>query len=192
MGSRSNPYAPQYDVSPKYIYLLLCMRDVENHSVGKIKSEIEEIEIEYDGIDSICSERYGAWDMNEWATGKGIHFEAVFPNYNRQKDAFKEFYECVDNGRFKSPMIPIQGSRGDDILREEMGVFEHQILPGKANGWFGSPEKHEKNGIQDDSVYAVAWAIYGGRLISYLNFRPRRGKMDFGQMIQNRELYGNH
>lgn len=190
IGSRSKPYSPKYDISPAYIYLILYLIDVEDHSVGRIKREIEEAIVEYDGIDSICSERYGAWDLNEWATEKGVYFEAVYPNYNRQKDAFKEFYDCMDNGRFKCPSVPIQGSRGEDILREEMGIFEHLILPGKTNGWFGSPEKNEKNGIQDDVLYAIAWGMYGGRLISYLNFRPRRSGKFFGQMIQNKGNYG--
>jgi hypothetical protein len=129
IGSRTNPNQTEFDVAPKYIYLLLYLNDIADHSISRVKNLIEEASIEYDGVDSVCSERYGAWDIKEWCDDRSIFFEPVFPNYARQKDAYKEFYNCLDTGRFKAPYVPLPGSKKEDILREELEVFEHQFLP---------------------------------------------------------------
>jgi hypothetical protein len=193
IGSRSNPTLVEYDTAPKYIYLLLYMCDIEDHSITKSKSVLEDAYTEYDGIDTFCAERFRSWDLKDWCEERQITFEAIYPNYGRQKEAFKEFYILLNTGRFKAPVIPVAGSRKDDIFREELEIFEHVIDNTKVNGWFGSPEKNERQGVQDDSVYSVAWCIYGGRFLNHTHFKPRKGNMLFGEMIEPRRmLYGNY
>jgi len=68
------------------------------------------------------------------------------------------------------------------LFREEARVFYHD----PAKHWFGSPEKMEKNGIQDDCMFSIAWCIYGGREISANDFKERRGDRWFGTMVHER------
>ena len=74
------------------------------------------------------------------------------------------------------PEIGIIGSKGADIHDEELGVFDHD----EEKRWFGSPEKAEKYGIQDDTVYGAGWAVYGGRMKGADDFRIRSGANSFG------------
>jgi len=187
-GSRLNPalYTGQDVAAPKYLYFLLQIKKVDSHSLDVVKDILEEAMSEYDGIDSICSERYGAWDMEKWCEERYIKFEPIFPNYDRQKAAFKEILLAVREGRFKSPVVPISGSKQDDILREEMSVFMHS----SEERWFGSPEKMEKYGIQDDCMFSIGWTIYGGREIGVDDFKPRKAFHSFGEMYQNKSLLG--
>lgn len=192
-GSRLNPFLTSVsELEPKYVYFLLCFFNAPNHDVNSIKEMLRKCKSEYGGIDIFCSERYGAWDMPSWCEDNDIAIELVHPNYDRQRDAFKEFFTVMDEGRFKAPPVPVAGKTGQDVLREELSIFDHrEKMPGSP-GWFGSPEKGEKNGIQDDSVYAIAWTIYGGRNLGVMDFRKRTGDMDFGNFVPNKEVLGNY
>ena len=134
---------------------------------------------EYDGVDTLCGERWGIWDLENWSLEYDIKFEAVYPTYDKQRGAFNEMYLIVQRGLFKSPLIPIVGSKEEDVLREEMRVFQHDT----DKRWFGSPEKEEKAGIQDDAMFATAWCIYGGRELTTIDFRIRGRKHWFGTYI---------
>jgi hypothetical protein len=47
--------------------------------------------------------------------------------------------------------------------------------------WYGSPEKNEKNGVQDDCMYSFAWSVYGGRNLGVEDFRERKRSIGFGE-----------
>ena len=196
VGSRSNPLSARLsEAVPKYFYVLLYVQNIENHSVNGMKEVLDLVDVEYDGIDVLCSERWGAWDMGGWCEDRTIKFEPIYPNYDRQKAAFKEFYVCCKEGRFKAPHVPIQGSKKDDILREEMGTFDHWTKstdPSSSSYMFGSREKFERGGIQDDVVYATGWALYGGRDLSVDDFRLRRSGSGFGFFLPQEGLLGNY
>jgi hypothetical protein len=187
-GSRDNPYMSD-NLSPKYLYFLLSLSIAEKNSIDNIKDILEEIDTEYSGIDTLCSERYGIWDMGKWSEEKNIGFEPIFPNYDRQREAFKEFYNAIREGRLKSPDICVPGSKNRDIYREELLNFDHD----PDSKWFGSSEKMEARGIQDDSVFASIWCIFGGRLLTAADFRSRDiTGQSFGVFQGSKNLIGNY
>ena len=188
-GSRSNPHiANMLATAPRYLYLILLLANIETHSLETIKEVLEKCNEEFEGIDSLCSERYGTWDMEDWCKDRQISFEPVYPNYDRQKEAFNELYNIIKAGLFKCPITNIWGSKKEDILREEMLVFDHDT----DKKWFGSPEKGEKYGIQDDCIYTIGWSVYGGRNINSDLFRIRKSMTSFGVWMPDKSVIGNY
>lgn len=189
IGSRTNPWADTLKIPDlKFIYLLILFTNVENHSTDMIKKIVDEANEEYDGIDTFCAERYGTWDMTQWCEERSINFEPTYPNYGRQRDAFKEAYTVVKEGRFKTPDIPVAGSKTDNLFLEELSIFDHDPI----KKWFGSPEKEEKGGTQDDSVYSLGWCMYGGRMLGPQDFRVRKNVSSFGMFIPATGLVGKY
>jgi len=188
-GSLSNPHITNLlTAAPRYVYFLLLMADIENHKLENIKEVLELCDQEFDGIDTLCSERYGTWDMEPWCKDRNIKFEPIYPNYGRQKEAFNELYNIIKSGLFKAPELNIHGSKKENILTEEMAVFDHDT----DKKWFGSPEKGEKYGIQDDSVYTIGWGIYGGRELTVDDFRLRKSMTSFGIFTPDKSMLGNY
>ena len=178
-ASRSNPNAWKIAV-PEYVYIVLCMADIGDHSLDSLKKVLMLCHEEFDGVDRICSERWGAWDLAAWAEEKlACEVELLVASYDRQLSGFTNLYELVTNGQFKSPVVRIAGSKRNDIMAEEMTMFDHDA----DRKWFGSPEKKKKYGIQDDVVFSINWAIYGGRFLTVDEFRERNAKPYFGTMI---------
>ena len=173
-GSRTGFNVQNVEKETPYIYLLVGMVTFKQHDLDDIKTAIMEANYALDGIDTLCSERWGAWDLTQWSYDNGIECELVSPTYERQRSCFNEFYNCVVQGRFKAPPVPIRGSREDDVFREEIRLFTHDPV----KKWFGSPEKQSPTGVQDDCMYAVGWSIYGGRNYNFMNFRRRGMSMD--------------
>ena len=186
-GSRSKPFLTNDEAVPNYIYFMLYMVHVTNNTLEAIKELILTCHSEYDGVDTLCGERWGIWDLENWSLEYDIKFEAVYPTYDKQRGAFNELYLIVQRGLFKSPDIPVVGSRDSNILQEEMTVFQHDV----DKKWFGSPEKMEKNGIQDDAMFATAWCIYGGRELTVMDFKARNRKTWFGTYIPPAGVKGN-
>jgi hypothetical protein len=178
-GSRTSRNIINKDEVPNYIYFLLQLAHIPDATLEGIKSVLREAYWEYDGIESLCSERWGAWDLASWCEEKEIQFEAVFPSFEMQRKAFSEFYLITTDGRFKSPTVVIPGSKYENILHEEMESFDYD--PDKK--WYGSPQKNEKNGIQDDSIFSLGWGIYGGRNFGIDDFRDRKSGAGFGMFI---------
>jgi hypothetical protein len=188
-GSKTDPYYySRQGLTPRYLYVLFYMLHVENNSVEDMKQILEDADAEFDGVDVLCSERYGAWDMVKWCEDHEVKFEAVSPTYVRQKASFTELYNAAKEGRYKCPKVPIVGMKQNDLHREEFSAFQHLT----AKKWFGSREKAEKKGIQDDSIYSVNWAIWGGRELGVEDFRMRQNRFDFGILLQNRDLLGRY
>lgn len=171
-----------------YIYFLLHLAHIETSSLEDIKTQIKSAYYEFDGVDMICAERWGMWDLQPWCEDQAIPFEAVVPTYPRQKDCFSELFTLYRACRFKTPTVKVEGSKGPDILKEEAVVFDHD--PYKKV--YGSPEKEVKNGVQDDAMYSLGWGIFGMRNITVMDFRERRGVIDFGQMHRNKDLEGKY
>ncbi len=179
-GSASRPFIMNDNSVPQYVYFLLHLANVPDHSLESLKELVMLCKKEYDGVDKLCGERWGIWDLVPWCEAENISFEAVFPSYDKQKSAFTELYLCIANARFKAPPVGIWGSKEMDILREEMRTFFHD--PDKH--WFGSLEKSEMNGAQDDVMFTLAWALYGGREIGASDFKDRRSEHYFGTMVR--------
>lgn len=165
-----------------YIYFVLHLVNVTSHSTEDLQEVITFCNNEYDGIDSMCGERWGAWDISKWAEDSSIPFEVTYPSYDKQKSAFSDLFLNISTGRLKCPKVYIVGSKENDLLREEMGVFYHD----SDKRWFGSPEKNEKYGVQDDVIFTLGWTLYGGRNLSIDNFRSRESKMWFGTMVREK------
>lgn len=187
IGSKSDPSMfVNQDADPKYIYVILMVVNVEDHSLGKVKKLLDYAHNEYVGIDAYCAERFGTWDSGEWCEDRGIYFEPVFPSYARQKEAFKALYEMVREGRLKSANVVVPGSKSENLVREEFEVFMHDW----EKKWFGSPQKMEKRGVQDDFMFSLGWCMYGGRELTINHLRPRRQTLNFGWSEDNKSLAG--
>uniref|UniRef100_A0A6M3K7P7 Terminase n=1 Tax=viral metagenome TaxID=1070528 RepID=A0A6M3K7P7_9ZZZZ len=180
------------DPAPRYMYVVLYVASIEDDSLEGIKACLSRADNEYEGLDTICMERYGSGDLENWCNERNIGFEPIYPTYSRQKEAAKELYISMNQGRFKAPTIGIPGSKKDDIMREELEMVCHVSKPGNQNGWFGSPEKFEKSGVQDDCFYAIMWSIFGGRKLTVDDFRKRSGTPFFGAIYNNPSLVANY
>jgi hypothetical protein len=188
-GSRSNPYiAVATQADPKYVYTVLHLFNSKEHSLDQIKKELDNANNEFDGIDTLCSERFGAWDIAQWCEERGIQFEPVYPSYDRQRDAFKTVLEVVKEGRFKCPPVAVPGTKSRDVLREEFPVFQHDA----EKRWFGSVEKKEKHGVQDDCIFTIGWSLYGGRDLTVDHFRMRKSMVSFGEFAPSRGMMGKY
>ena len=79
-GSKSTPFAMVApETSPKYIYFVLNVAYIDDHSLDVVKNELEIAHEEFDGVDTFCSERYGAWDAANWCEARDIKFEPICP-----------------------------------------------------------------------------------------------------------------
>lgn len=189
VGSRSNPHV-FYDSNTtlRYVHFLLQLKVLKRSSLEEMKDAANAADLEYDGLDSVCSERWGIWDFESWCDENEVHLEVIHPSYDKQKAVFSEFFTLVRDGFFKSPKIHVPGSRWENILSEEMSVFDHN----RAKRWFGSPEKFEKGGIQDDVMYSLGYAIYGGRGFNVDHLRPRGAGQFMGMVINPSGLVGQY
>ncbi len=200
VGSRS--IAPAV-IGPtaNYIYVLLNLVHVEDSSLEWIKNELIDMEERMGGLDAVTGERYGLFDLYPWCQEMSIPFALLYPDFQRQAEAFGELQRIVMDGRLKYPNCAVRGSRHEDLFEEEMLTFQREENAGKEGGFgisrkkvgsFGSPEKALTNGIQDDSVYAMVWAIYGAVEISTDHFRKRTGKVNMGITVEQKGLMGNY
>lgn len=185
-GSRSNPFAYINEETPHYLYVLLYLVNIDDHSKEWIEDELRKIHSEFDGIDTFGAERWGTVDLNKWCEENDVKAEIYYPHYDKQKLMFSEIYHAYSTGRFKSPPLAVPGSKQDDILKEEAEGFDHDSDTRK----FGSPEKGEKYGVQDDAMYAFGACIYGARMIGVNDFRERKGHVSFGQFFKAGGLMG--
>lgn len=187
-NSRSGYVKFTEGVVPQYIYFMLHMVSVPNHDLDSIKDILSAAHVEYNGINSLCSERWGMWDIAGWCESEDIEFEPIYPTYDRQKAIFSEFFTVWKEGRFKAPIVGILGQKEDYLFEEEAKVFDHDL----SKKWFGSPEKTEVHGIQDDSMYSAGLCIYGGRNLDADDFIPRYGTRFFGALFTDPNLIGSY
>lgn len=172
-GSHNGFRAMMMGDEPPYIYITIGFQAFKKHDLDDIKRVLREWNACVDGIDTFCSERWGAWDLEKFCQEEGISCELISPTYEKQRASFNELYNLVKQGRYKCPPTHFMGSREEDVIEEEMRIFYHD--PGKK--WFGSPEKNARKGVQDDCMYSIGWGIYGGRNVTFEQFRPRGRRM---------------
>lgn len=175
-------------VAHKYIYFLLHLVHVETGNLEHIKEVLRECVVEYDGIDTMCAERWGMWDIVQWCEEQNIAFEPITSTYAVQRAMFTELYTTCRTGRFKAPKVYVEGTKTMDILREEMSKFDHN--PDKK--WYGSPEKNDYYGVQDDVMYSLGCAMYSGRDLNYTEFRERQGVLNFGEFYEDYSMMGRY
>jgi hypothetical protein len=187
-NSRSQPIQLETKAVIEYIYFRVGVWHVRDNSLTGIKAILDEVQQELCSIESVCGERWGLWDLSEWCEENDVLLTTTTGTYDLQRTAFSEFFTLVQTGRFKSPATPIPGSESDDICREEILKFVHD----SKNKFYGSPSKHSTNGVQDDSMFAQAWGIYGMKELNKDHFLERRlGDGFFGMYIdekQNRRI----
>ena len=58
--------------------------------------------------------------------------------------------------------------------------------------WFGSPEKKSRNGVQDDVMYAIGHAIYGGMALTVEDFRVRHTSNPGFLFMQEKSVLGKY
>lgn len=190
-GSRSNPHAyldPSVVLAKRFIYFQLHLEHIIFSDINSIQRVLEEAIFTFGSLETFCSERWGMWDIENWCGDNEVLFEPITASYDRQKAGFTEFYYLVRDGRFKCPEIAIRGSKEEDILLEEMGMFDHSA----AQKFYGSPEKSLKYGVQDDVMFSNCWAVYGGRMLSVEDFPERDLITSFGEFYPNKNLVGNY
>jgi hypothetical protein len=189
-GSRTNPFPVDESEAPRYLYILLHLANIEDHSIEVVQDTLIAIKDEFDGIDSFGTERWGAVDLVSWCDSNNISANIYYPTYSRQRTMFTELFLAYKNGRFKTPPVWVRGSKEDDVLKEEVGVFDHN--PAASKGKFGSPEKRDKYGRQDDCMFALGSAIYGGLSLGVEAFRERKGMKSYGFFYQDTGLTGSY
>lgn len=188
-GSRSNPMDTVTDPqASKYIYMLAHLAHIYHSDVASIKAFIEGVHEELGGVDTFCTERWGMWDMGDWCEDLGIGFEPMSATYSFQKAAFSELFILYKQGRFKAPPLVVKGTKKEDLLAEEAMMFDHN----KSKKFYGSPEKGESSGVQDDSMFSLGWTIYGGRMLTTDNFRSRFKNDSFGEFYKGEKLVGRY
>jgi hypothetical protein len=193
IGSRTNPFIASDGEAPTYLYFVVHLVSVDDHSLEGIKNQFQAIHDEYGGLDMIGGERWGAWDLAPWCDERGIALDLWVGTYDRQKAMFSEFFTAAKFGRFKLPPAGVPGYRNDDIFEEEAEAFDHEPpVSGRKTGFFGSRDKAMKEGAQDDVMFTIGGAIYAGRILSVTDFRERRGKMDFGTFFPADGLMGDY
>lgn len=190
-GSRNNPAVLlQEDTTVlKYMYFLVSLNHIEHNDITTIKEIVEGWVADYDGVQSLCTERWGMWDIGEWCEDLEIQFFPLTASYPVQRDGFSEMYAILNEGRFKSPEIVTRGSKLDNIFEEELLLFDHDPV----RKFYGSPEKREKLGVQDDTMFSINWGIYGGRFISVHDFIPRNVITSLGEYHEEKKsLIGSY
>jgi len=195
-GSKFNPNLQSLNI-PDYIYVVLSLKSVDDNSLEGIKKEILTVNEAYEGVDMITSEPWGIWDLVDWAEENGMILQTVSPSLNNQSSIFTGLYAVVRGCKLKSAPTGVMGFTEEELLFEELGVFDEMLVSirknvGDEHMKFGSPEKKLKNGRQDDAVYALGHAIYGGRFLMVHDFRARSGKTFFGSFERNTALLGNY
>ncbi len=197
-GSRSNASLESLNV-PDYIYIVLSLKTVDDSSLEGIKHEILMVNDEYNGVDMITSEPWGIWDLVDWCEENGMVLQTVSPSLQNQSSIFSGLYAVVRGCKLKSSPTGVLGYTNDDLLSEELGVFDEMLVGRKTSDGFGnehmkfgSPEKRLKGGRQDDSVFALGHAIYGGRFLMVHDFRRREGATFFGSFAKGGSLLGGY
>lgn len=175
-----------------YIYFLCGFYVSETSTLAEIKKCARSWHDAMGGVDAVAGERYGLWDMKPFVEEE---LEAVMtmihPTYPRQKEIFSALADTISDGRMFAQPVGYPGIRGNDLLVEEARMF---VWDERSNnsGWFGSPEKKKANGIQDDSIYALAWAEFAGMDIQASEFRTRGVNVPVGAIIPQAGLLGKY
>ena len=121
---------------------------------GAIKRRINAFMRDH-GLKHIALERYEAQDIALWCTHQGLAAELIHATPKQQAPAFMALAGAAQEGRLH--VHP----RFDAVFRE-METFEYSLeATGTSEGVI--PRFQHARGAHDDSLYALAWAIYSLR-----------------------------
>jgi hypothetical protein len=182
-GSMNKTRAELNDKNARYVYFLLGVANVEDSQTPSMSKVVDGVQAEFGSIDMMCAETYGMGGMKAYCDDKSIPFQNWMPSKDRQRIGFTELISTITSGRFKAPTIPVAGSKRPDIFIEEISTLD--VLE-RRDGVpkYGSPQKHKKGGVQDDTIFAIIWALYGGLEITASHFRRRTPHSGFaGAML---------
>ncbi len=128
--------------------------------------------------------------MVEWFDANDVSYEILHPTYEKQRAAFSALFEVMSNARFKINCTNLLGVKDDSQFREECLHFVHH----KNKRQYVSDEKDQVNGVQDDLIYSIGWALYGGRELGVTDFRSLKKSSFFGSYIEpdNNVIKGNY
>lgn len=188
-GSRSHPNM-HIDLEGKvrYMYFIVHIAHIESNELADIQYEIDKILSEYGIVKTLCAERWALQELPTYCVQNDISLELLSPTYEKQRAAFNEMYTMVKTGYLKVPNISVPTHNADNILEEELQAFRHSA----SKKWYGSEEKRKERGVQDDSVFAVGWNLYGMRHLNPDDFGLDQSSMFMGSFIQEKALTGNY
>lgn len=174
-GSKDKSEAELSNADQVYIYFLMGIASIEDHQPPTVSHLIQKIFNEFGRIEMVAADTYGSSTQKHICENLGIPFMAEHPSLEKQNIGFNELITAINSGRFKSPIVPVHGSKHPDILREEIEIFD---LVKKSGGKpkYGSSEKHQKGGIQDDVMDCLGTSLYAGLKVTAVNFKPRKKK----------------
>lgn len=171
-----------------------------------IKERIDYNTATYGWISQIDLEKSQCLDLWNWCQEQAYTATLQSASYEHQHEMFLELYRLVKEGLFKCPTVPLWHDNNDvvhseippsgieDLLREEMRVFEHEPRErGRKSGKFGSPFKKssgtKKGDTKDDVVYSLGHAV----------FAANEGDVpatvmgtSFASIIQNTDVVGEY
>jgi hypothetical protein len=188
-GSRSQPDLHlTLEGKARYIYFLVHLVHLQSNESAEAQEVLESFSYEFGSIQTLCSERWGASALKSYCEENNIQVELISPTYEKQRTGFNEFYRLVQVGLLKIPRTVVPGKETEDVFEEEMLAFRHDVH----KKWYGSLTKNTKDGVQDDSMFAECWGIYGLREITPDQFGTQNVDIFMGTITQNKDLIGDY
>jgi len=140
------------DDDEAHVYVL-SVDDIAFGSAGGIKRAFTKYAQNF-GMKKAVLEASNVVDILSWCQGQNFEAEAIFPTRERQAAIFQELHRIATEGRLHI------NPKFKKIFRE-METFEYRL---ESNGSKGSIAVFEHaKGAHDDSLFALAWAIYSLR-----------------------------
>jgi len=174
--------------SVKYLYINAGTFHIESAEVEDAQRKIDEVFGLFGNVNSVCAERYGAERLRGYCEDNDIRLELISPTYDRQRAAFNYFYNLVMTGRYKSVRVPLAGYESEWLEEEEMLAFVYDPV----KKFYGSMSKKKRQGVQDDSMYARAWGIYGLREVTVEGFLTANYNPFVGLVSSSSGLVGRY
>jgi terminase large subunit-like protein len=138
---------PDEDIDSEAKFRLVDMKILERASDREIRRTASRL-IEKYGIDYAGVENYQGKGIAEYCESLKLSTELISPTASAQKTAFHELHRLLRQELLELPdNLP-------KIFFEELKTFEYRRKP-NGQTTFGHP-----SGKHDDTIYALAWAIY--------------------------------
>lgn len=157
----------------KYLYFLANVSIIKDNQPWTMAETARRVKNSLGHVDMMTGENHAITPVIAMCKNLGIPQIVVNQNRANQAIAMNEIITAVNTGRFKSPRVPVYGSRSSDILREEMNALD-VVDEKKGIQKIQSRYKTIVNGARDDVWDALCWAAYGGLKITAVDFRERR------------------
>lgn len=166
-GSRSAPFDSPIHRAPQWVYIVPACYSTNIHQPGEVKILLDQIN-EQLPLAKVTIEKHDVGDIPQWCKTHKIPVEVIDPKQHNKTEGFGMFHKLFVSGTIKAPLLPLKGSRGvDDIFREELSYFSSAKTSNKEYSFASTEKSSRKPGaVQDDSVYAVMWGIFGLQKLS--------------------------